>query len=171
MARSQREAIQRNALRDAEALQKEEQVLSLRRAGATYGAIAQQLGYANRSSAHAAYARALAREIAPNIREVRELEAARLEQLQLGIWGKAMAGDVRAAEVVVKIMERRAKLFGLDAPITHVVEVITEDMLDRAIQQLEAELGAIADRSTAGEIAETSAIALEAGPPQTATGD
>jgi hypothetical protein len=45
-----------------------------------------------------------------------ELESQRLDALQAGLWDKALAGDVKAARTVVKIMERRARLLGLDAP-------------------------------------------------------
>jgi hypothetical protein len=32
------------------------------------------------------------------------------------VWTKALNGDVRAVDSVLRIMERRAKLLGLDAP-------------------------------------------------------
>jgi hypothetical protein len=38
-------------------------------------------------------------------------------------------------------MERRAKYLGLDAPAQKRVEVITEDVIDREIARLQAELG------------------------------
>lgn len=47
---------------------------------------------------------------------LRTLEAMRLDELHAAFWDKAIAGDYRAADRVIRIMERRAKLFGLDAP-------------------------------------------------------
>ena len=123
----------------AEIHSREEQVLKLRLAGATFFAIAKQIGFATPSGAQQAYRRALRRSIAPQVDELRKIEGGRLDALQLGLWQKAMNGDVRAAETVVRIMERRAKLFGLDAPIHKIIEVVTEDVLDRAIRELEKE--------------------------------
>lgn len=48
---------------------------------------------------------------------MRTQEGQRLDRLQQAIWGQALAGDTRAVTAVLRIMERRAKLFGLDAPI------------------------------------------------------
>ena len=42
------------------------------------------------------------------------LEAERLDALQEGIWDKAVGGDSRAIEVTLKLLERRARLLGLD---------------------------------------------------------
>lgn len=42
----------------------------------------------------------------------------------------------------LRICERRAKLLGLDAPTKSQVTVFTEDMADRAIAELEAEMAA-----------------------------
>lgn len=44
------------------------------------------------------------------------LEADRLDNLQSAYWASAMAGDTKDAELVLKIMDRRSKLFGLDRP-------------------------------------------------------
>ena len=44
------------------------------------------------------------------------MEAARLDRLLMDHWGKAIQGDVAATRTVLSIMDRRAKLLGLDAP-------------------------------------------------------
>ncbi|MCU1494852.1 MAG: hypothetical protein JWO62_2616 [Acidimicrobiaceae bacterium] len=54
---------------------------------------------------------------------------------------------VQAAVSLLRVMERRAKLLGLDAPSRSEVKVITEDEVDAEIKRLEAELAS--DRSTA----------------------
>jgi hypothetical protein len=46
----------------------------------------------------------------------RALEVARLEMLQTGLWTKATNGDLDAIDRVLKIMDRRSKLLGLDQP-------------------------------------------------------
>jgi hypothetical protein len=47
-----------------------------------------------------------------------------------------------AIDRLLKIMERRAKLVGLDAPVRARVEVVDEATVDRAIAELELELAA-----------------------------
>lgn len=47
---------------------------------------------------------------------LRALEAMRLDELQVKVWEKAIGGDYKAVDRVLRIMERRAKLLGLDAP-------------------------------------------------------
>lgn len=98
----------------AETIERERRALELRRAGATFDSIAQQLGFADRSGARYAFNQALTRTLREPAAEARQLEADRLDRLQLAIWAKAMNGDLRAVEHVLKIMERRARLLGLD---------------------------------------------------------
>lgn len=92
------------------------QALHLRRAGASYRDIAATLKTSEptiRRDVAAALAD-LAAEQRQGAEALRALEAARLDALQLGHWKAAAAGDVAAATVVLKIMERRARLLGLD---------------------------------------------------------
>ena len=51
-----------------------------------------------------------------NVDEVRTIELQRLDSLLFSIWPEAQKGTLKAVDMVVKIMERRAKLLGLDAP-------------------------------------------------------
>ena len=136
------------------AREREERVLELRKAGASLREIAKDIGYANSSGAQAALDRALRRATAPNIELLRETEGERLDALQFGLWPKAMNGDSRAAEVIVKVMERRARLFGLDAPLHKVIEVISEDAIDKAIRELTLELGMNVDTNNPASINE-----------------
>ena len=88
-----------------------------RRAGAAYDDIARQLGYRDKSGAYRAVRAGLAKALREPADDLRALELARLDRLQLAHWQKAAAGDAAATHTVLKIMERRAKLLGLDAPI------------------------------------------------------
>jgi DNA-binding CsgD family transcriptional regulator len=54
--------------------------------------------------------------------EARDLELSRLDEMQDSFYEVATAGDPKAAEVVFKAMDRRAKLLGLDAPEKKQVE-------------------------------------------------
>ncbi len=51
----------------------------------------------------------------PPARELRQLELCRLDQLQAAHYKAAMGGDAASAARVLSIMDRRAKLLGLDA--------------------------------------------------------
>ncbi len=117
--------------------------LELRKAGATYDEIARRLGYSNRSAARRLVVRALDRTVSEPANELRTLECARLDALLQALWPKAMEGNPRSVEVALQVMERRARLLGLDAPPRRVVEVLTADVVERAIQELEREIIAL----------------------------
>lgn len=97
-----------------ETIERERRVLELRRAGATFETIANTLGLSHRSDAAKICKRAMARPLIEPARELRQLEATRLDELQYAVWNKALNGDLDAFDRVLKVMERRAKLFGLD---------------------------------------------------------
>jgi hypothetical protein len=101
------------------ALPRELEALRLRQVGLTYDAIAARLGYATRASAWHAVHAALAATLQEPAEGLRELELARLDRLQLALWPKATAGNLRAVDRVLAIMRRRAALLGLDAPRRH----------------------------------------------------
>lgn len=90
--------------------------LTLRRKGATYRAIASALDISV-STAHERVKTAieqLPRELAS---EVKELELARLDALLEGAWSRATSGySPASARIVLRVMQRRAALLGLDAP-------------------------------------------------------
>lgn len=97
----------------AEVIARENHALELRRAGASYTAIGEQLGL-DRSNAYKIVKRAIGRVHQEPATEIRQLEADRLDRLQLSQWQRALGGDGRALDRVLRIMERRAKLLGLD---------------------------------------------------------
>jgi len=113
---------------DPEVVDKERAALELRRGGATYDAIARQLGYAHPSGAAAAYQRALKRTLMEaGSEEVRAAELDRLDRLQLAHWSKAIAGDGPATDRVLRIMEHRARYLGLYAPARVQMEAVVYD--------------------------------------------
>ncbi|MGB3893772.1 MAG: hypothetical protein WA942_05890 [Mycolicibacter sinensis] len=96
--------------------------LALRREGLSYRAIAEQLDWGDESSARYAVTRLLDRTEAEEVAEMRYIEGERLDELQRTHWAAALSGDLDAAKMVLKVMERRARLFGLDAPSKVAVE-------------------------------------------------
>ena len=91
------------------------QALELRKAGATYQAIADQLGYAHARGAHKAVASALKATLKEPAEELRTLEALRLDAALLAIWRRVTKGDDKAIDRLLGIMKRRMELFGLAA--------------------------------------------------------
>jgi hypothetical protein len=110
-----------------QAAQRRKSAVELRVAGRTYVQIAAELGV-SKQRAYQAVAEAVA-EVNANCREsaeeLRRVECERLDALQIAFWDKAAAGDVKAADVVLKVMNRRARLLGLDAPTRTQVEATT----------------------------------------------
>ena len=145
-----------NTKYDPETWDRERQVIELRRAGLTFDVIAQQVGYSNASGAHHAYRRALQRTLnEAGVDEMRQTELDRLDRLQRFAWTAAAQGDLKAIDAVLRIMQRRARLLGLDAParVQQEVTVWTGDSdLDREIQQLIAQLDGAG--SSTGDMAE-----------------
>ena len=90
--------------------------LELRMRGLTYAEIAREVGYASGSGAHKAVRAALEAEALMTASEVRDLLVLRLETLLQGIWDAACRGDLQAIDRVLRILDREAKLLGLDLP-------------------------------------------------------
>jgi hypothetical protein len=57
--------------------------------------------------------KALREQTAEAVADLRDLENARLDALQLALWDAAMTGDISAAVAVVKIVQARVHLNGL----------------------------------------------------------
>lgn len=125
-------------------LDKERRVIEMRRAGATFDDIARALGFSNGSGAWQAYQRAMKRALTEaGTEEIRQLELDRLDRLQGAVWNDAMRGDRSAIQTVLKILDRRARYLGLDAPIRQEVKVEQVDpaSIDAEVARLVAMLG------------------------------
>jgi hypothetical protein len=91
------------------------EALRLRQAGFGYDEIAVRVGYKNRGGAFKAVARALKLTLKEPTEAVRTIELERLDKLIKALWEKSEKGDFGAIDRVIKIMERRARLLGLDS--------------------------------------------------------
>jgi hypothetical protein len=101
------------------AAEKRLKALELRRAGWDYRAIAKEVGWKSPSSAHEAIKREVDGRLTEAADALRALEAERLDWM----WRECVAvmeeqphWKLWAIDRMLKIMERRAKLFGLDQP-------------------------------------------------------
>jgi len=133
------ERTEEQALIDTEALK-------YRSRGYTYQQIADTMG-CSKPTAFARVKRALAAIPAEAVDEYRRLEGERLDNLLAIATHQAMTKkSLFAIDRCLAIMDRRAKLLGLDAPIR--TEVITLDYIQAEIQRLEATLGEIDDNDS-----------------------
>lgn len=92
--------------------------LQLRMAGASYRAIAGQLNI-SLAQAHEDVQRELegiAEKSQAEAAHVRTLELERLDAMTMAIWQQVRQGNQGAIDRALRVMERRAKLLGIDAP-------------------------------------------------------
>jgi len=139
---------------EPESAEIESQAVQLRSLGHTYDEIAQQLGLATRGSAWKVVQRALTRIPAESVEEMRLLEGARLDAMTAAIWPTAVTGDEKAIALMLRIMERRAKLFGLDAPVRMqtLVDVPYSGDVDQEVQRLIARMQFLDSAETNGDV-------------------
>lgn len=103
----------------AEAARKRKEAIALRLAGMPWDEIADRVGYASAASACNAVTEALKknqRELGAAADELRETEVARLDRLMAAHWPKALKGDPKSSDIVLKCIAQRAKLLGVEAP-------------------------------------------------------
>lgn len=101
----------------AKARAEEKKALELRRAGATYSQIAEQLGIGETSARRhvaSAYKR-LIEETNEAADEMRQLETDRLDAMLLSIWPRVRKGELLAIDRALKIHAARAKMYGIES--------------------------------------------------------
>jgi len=100
-----------------EATEKQAKAVRLRIEGYTHQQIADKLGYEGRQGACDAVQAALKKTLKEPADDYRKLELERLDMMFQAIWDDVTNGKVNKIDRALKIMERRSKLLGLDAPI------------------------------------------------------
>jgi hypothetical protein len=91
------------------------QALELRRIGYTYRAIGKEMGL-NHCTVLQMVVEAIAEIPRESAEAVLRLELARLDEMQSSIYTTAVEGDHNAILTVLRIMERRARLEGIERP-------------------------------------------------------
>ncbi len=121
-------------------VERERRAVEMRARGATYREITQELGV-DTASAHRMVSRALARVPAEAVKDLRALELLRLEELWRLLARIIQSAvdkpelQLRTIDRMMAVMERTARLMGLDAPPKRVVEVVTDEVLERLIDE------------------------------------
>lgn len=104
--------------RRALAQERRKKAFDLRKAGANYQQIGDALGMSRqgvRKTVEAAIDQ-LDEDVRDAAIHYRALQLERLERMHFGLWTRAINGDDNAVDRIVKIMDRQAKLLGLDSP-------------------------------------------------------
>jgi hypothetical protein len=118
------------------------QAIQLRIAGLTFEAIKTAVGYRSKQAAYDAVKRGLKQVVETPAAELRDLDLQRLDAMLRAIWPRALAGELRAMDRVLKILESRARLLGLNQEpggsaenplVTRNLSI--DDLAARAIQQ------------------------------------
>lgn len=116
--------------------------IQMRLAGATWDEIAQTLGFPTARQALVATEKALERQLqsSEDREQMRRLAGARLERLLRAIWPKAIdpnhPDQMLAVTKSREIVDRHAKLFGLDAPTEVVVHTPTQTELEQWVSRV-----------------------------------
>ena len=139
MARTNVGTAAKTSVRRIKTTEKTLKALTLRKKGFNYTKIGEELGCARQTACR--YVLSELENLADKCREeaarVRDLELQRLDELYLVAW-KAIAegSDLVAIDRCLRIMERRAKLLGLDAAQKVDVNGIAELHFDREDEDL-----------------------------------
>jgi len=100
--------------KDLTAREKQRTAMNLKMMGASYQTIADQLGYASASGAHAAVKTGSEAALRDSAVDLRNMTYMQLQQILMVWWPKAIKGDGQATAIVLQIMDRVRQLFALD---------------------------------------------------------
>lgn len=125
----------------AKAAEKRAKAIAMRLAGADWNTIANTVGYASPGAAYTAVDEALKanlRQQDQKVEELRQLTVMRYDRLQAAFWPKALKGDPKAAEVVLKCLAGRERVEGTAAPTKteHTGSVVTYQVQGVDLEQL-----------------------------------
>jgi hypothetical protein len=128
--------------------ERELKALDMKRRARTYVEIAAELGYAGAGAAYIAVQRALSKLQIEPAEDLRKLELIRLDGIARRYEAQAKESedtgvnpDPKADLLLIKVMERRHKLLGLDAP-TKVEQKTTVDLPQLSIEDARAVMSA-----------------------------
>lgn len=127
-----------NSVKKVTTAEKTRQALEYRKAGMSYRAIGERVGWKSKSYVYKKITEALEQLVREPAEQLRTLELERLDRMFLALWQKITSGDAKAISTGLSIMERRAKLLGLDAPAKWEgdLDVHDSDLADLTDEQL-----------------------------------
>lgn len=116
--------------------ERDQKCVEMRAAGHHWDEIVETLGYA--STGHARDRWTLFIERLPkreDAEQQRELEMQRLDRLAVALEPRIAQHDVRAIEVAIKLLERRARLTGADQPVRQQLTVINDELASELVSE------------------------------------
>jgi len=119
----------------AELAERRERVYAMRLTGKSLGFIAQAEGVSKTTVFNDIEAVIKAKTEVP-AQQVREMELDRLDLLLDKLMPRVEQGDVQAIQTALKVMDRRAKFLGLDAPTKQDVTVHQPDPMGTVLGEL-----------------------------------
>jgi hypothetical protein len=152
---------------DPKVADREIEVLKLRRGGLTFDMIADRVGYASASGAYKAWKNAMRRVVYDDVDAIRKTELDRLDIAQAAIWGdltdiQNIDANTRARLILalIKVMERRSRLLGLDVPVKAQLEVNIYDRnsIDSEVARLVSLLNSKPQSALDAPISETGTV-------------
>lgn len=96
--------------------EKMQRALQLRKAGFSYPAIAEKLGYADHSGAQKIVEKAIKELPKDDAEDVRQLALEQLLDMWRGLMPRMMKGDPNAVKAGLQVMDKRDFYLGLDSP-------------------------------------------------------
>lgn len=118
------------------------QALELKLSGMTYQAIADEMGYTDKSQPQNLIQRALDHVEARQVDELRDIEGARLDRLNRVAWSILLDAKttpetrLKAVGQALRVSERRSRLYGLDAPVKVAIDQGAQAELEDALALL-----------------------------------
>jgi hypothetical protein len=97
--------------------QRRVKALDMRKLGYDYVQIAEQCGYSSAKVARGAVNVALRSVEVEAVEDLRQIQYGRLETMMQKLWPDILKGDTKAIHAGLAVIERQAKMFGLDMPV------------------------------------------------------
>jgi len=113
--------------RRIESIENQAKALEYRKMGLSYAQIADKLGMNSPQAAWNCVDSAMSRVVRESAEQVRGLELERLDAMFIPVYGNALRGDLMAMTGALAIMNRRARLLGLDAPVKQAQTTVAGD--------------------------------------------
>jgi transposase-like protein len=118
--------------------EKKLEALTLYESGYTFAEVGQKLKV-HESTAYRYVQSVLDSQVRETVQSAvirRLMEETRLNSLMLAHWPNAMSGDIKASRIVLDCVSKRIALYGLNAPISHELQV--ENVNTNTIDELRA---------------------------------
>ena len=134
----------RNTQKEIDNAKRNAQIITLRYLGKSFEQIAREMGFNDRGNAYRAYKKAMENNVIEAPEEIRAIEIQRLDRMTETLMEQLENGNFKIIPYLLHVMDRRAKLLGLDTPIRIQQEITTwegGDSIDRAVKELTDLLG------------------------------